>query len=324
MMLLLAVVFGGGKSLAQTATLSFTKACGGSGTDNKGGAWTVTSDAKESTFDAKGIHYGTKNAEVSYLKASTSAYSSKIITKIVVNASAANSGSPKVSCTVGGEDFGTQKSLATDNAAYTFEGSASGDIVVSITKTKSTKALYLKSVEVTYGEDGKTTTSISFPQSSYTFDLGSGLHDFANTAVLSPAEAGTVVYSVDKDWVEIENGYVVVQTDEVGTATVTATFAGNDSYTESSASYTISVVKPLEDGVFDFTGSQTYGSGLTQTGSDYYKTPIVFTAGKVTVTTKTTSGSGFRWWTNTTDKTNELRFYTGTTFTVSVPDGYVI
>ena len=120
-LLLLAVLMGGGKSVAQTATLTFTKACNGTGADDKKGTWTIKSDATESTFDVeKGIHYGTKKAEVSYIKASTTAYSTKAITKIVVNASAADSGSPKVKCTIGGETFGTEQALTTDNNAYTF------------------------------------------------------------------------------------------------------------------------------------------------------------------------------------------------------------
>ena len=111
MLLIMAVMFGGGKILAQTANLTFTKACDGKGTDNKNGAWVISSDADESSFDPnRGIHYGTnKKDEVSYITATTNAYSTKKITKIIVNASAANAGSPKVSCTVGGASFGTEQ-----------------------------------------------------------------------------------------------------------------------------------------------------------------------------------------------------------------------
>lgn len=318
-LLLLAVLMGGGKSVAQTATLTFTKACNGTGADDKKGTWTIKSDAKESTFvDDKGIHYGTKDVQVSYIKASTTAYSTKVITKIVVNASAADNGSPKVKCTIGGETFGTEQALTNTNEAYTFTGKATGDITVEVFKTKTKKALYLKSIEVTYDE-GKTTTSISFPTTSYTFDLGSGLQEFTNAATLTPSEAGSVNYSVDKEWVDIDNGFFVVQTDEAGTATVTASFAGNESYAESSATFTINVVKPeiVEDGIFDFSGNLTYGSGVEKTsdGNFYINEDRTWTAGNVKMVT---SGK-YRLW----EKTNGLRFYGGK-LTLSVPYGYII
>lgn len=135
----------------ETATLTFKEACNGKGTDDQKGEWVITSDSKESQFDSsRGIHYGTSKATVSYLKATSSSYSDKKITKIVVNSSAANSGSPKINCTVGGKAFGETYNLTATNAAYSFNGEATGEIVVNISKTESTKALYLLSVAVTF------------------------------------------------------------------------------------------------------------------------------------------------------------------------------
>lgn len=135
-----------------TSTLIFTKACGGSGTADDGVSWTVTSDGDESSFDStKGIHYGTNSNQVQYINLSTSGISGTI-TKVVVNASTASGVSATASVTVGGATFGGDpKSLSTTATDYTFNGSASGDIVVTVTKpSKATKALYVKSVVVTY------------------------------------------------------------------------------------------------------------------------------------------------------------------------------
>lgn len=93
-----------------------------------------------------------------------------------------------------------------------------------------------------------TETTISFPKSSYTLNYGDGENGTYtisdNKAVLTPAEAGNVTYSVSSTVeglaVEVE-GDVMVDTKKVGTATVTASFAGNDTYAASSASYTITV-----------------------------------------------------------------------------------
>lgn len=93
-----------------------------------------------------------------------------------------------------------------------------------------------------------TKTTISFPKSSYTLNYAEGENGTYtisdNKAVLTPAEAGNVTYSVSSNVeglaVEVE-GEVMVDTKKVGTATVTASFAGNDTYAASSASYTITV-----------------------------------------------------------------------------------
>ena len=252
MLLIMAVMLGGGKILAQTANLTFTKACDGKGTDNKNGAWVISSDADESSFDSnRGIHYGTnKKDEVSYITATTKAYSTKKITKIIVNASAANAGSPKVSCTVGGASFGTEQALTTSNAAYTFEGTATGDIVVKISKNKTKKALYLKSIEVTYKEDdGKTQTTLSFGETydGKTINVNLGDEFTAPTATLTPnIEGATIKYS--------SNNTAVANVDEItgavtivgaGTTVITADFVGDDTYVASKASYTINVIKVI-------------------------------------------------------------------------------
>ena len=143
---------GAGVGGTKTSTLIFTAKCNGSGTADDDVSWTVTSDGTESNFDnTKGIHYGTGSAQVGYIQLSTSGISGTI-TKVVVNASTANGVTAGVSVTVGGAAFGgAAQSLTSDAADYTFNGSASGAIVVNVAKPeKATKALYVKSITVTY------------------------------------------------------------------------------------------------------------------------------------------------------------------------------
>ena len=155
----------------KTSTLTFTTACSGSGTANDGVTWTVTSDASETTFDSsKGIHYGSSSKAVSYLTL-TSASFDKRIKKVVVNCSDANK-TAMVSVKVGGNAFGTsQQETAYNNSAYTFEPTTEqsatvykGVIVVSLNRTSAKKALYVKSIAVTYedsDEPAKTLSSIA-------------------------------------------------------------------------------------------------------------------------------------------------------------------
>ena len=136
----------------ETSTLTFTAKCNGVGTDDHNVVWTVTSDGTESTFEStKGIHYGTNSAAVQYIKLSTSGITGTI-TKVVVNASTASGVSATASVTVGGSAFGGDaQSLSSSATDYTFNGSAKGEIIVTVTKPSSaTKAIYVKSVTVTY------------------------------------------------------------------------------------------------------------------------------------------------------------------------------
>ncbi len=140
----------------KVSTLTFTAAAGGSGTADDAVDWTVTSDGTESTYDAtKGIHYGTGSAQVTYIQLATSGISGTI-TKVVVNASTASGVTASASVTVGGSAFGGEpKSLSATATNYTFDGSASGEIVVRVAKpSKATKAIYVKSVAVTYTTGG--------------------------------------------------------------------------------------------------------------------------------------------------------------------------
>ena len=144
-----------------TSSLVFTAKCNGSGTADDGATWTVTSDAVagEQAFDnERGIHYGSSNrttGRVGYIQLATDQIPGTI-TKIVVEASRASDGTGYVSTTVGGNAFGgNAQTLTSSNAAYTFEGSATGPVVVRVFKNQSARyALYVKSITVYYETEG--------------------------------------------------------------------------------------------------------------------------------------------------------------------------
>ena len=239
------VTWGGNYCIAQeTASLVFTKECGGKGTDDKGGAWTVTSDAKESQYEeARGIHYGTsKKGPVSFIKVSTSAYAEAVITKIVVKASTAKDVKAKVKCEVGGAAFGVEKELTPSNAPYTFEGNASGNILVSVYKpSKKNGALYIKSIEITYSNLETTTLTLTAPGSP--ISIG---NTFTSTPTLKAGEQTlsdkTITWSSDNDKVAtVDAATGTVTGVAAGKANITAKFAGDDTYKTSKASYEIIV-----------------------------------------------------------------------------------
>lgn len=245
---MLMLIGGGNYCLAQeTALLKFTKACGGKGTDNKGGAWTVASDAtevKDGTFDTRGIHYGTSKKPVSYIKVSTKAYSDKPITKIVVHAATASRVDASVKCEVGGAAFGVAQKLTSTDNAYTFEDNASGDILVSVYKPESKKgALYILSVEITYSTANLETTTLTLTAPDSPISIGG---TYTSTLTLKAGEQTlsdkTITWSSDNDKVAtVDAATGTVTGVAAGKANITAKFAGDDTYKTSKASYEIIV-----------------------------------------------------------------------------------
>lgn len=267
----------------ETATLTFKEACNGKGTDDQKGEWVITSDSKESQFDSsRGIHYGTSKATVSYLKATSSSYSDKKITKIVVNSSAANSDSPKINCTVGGKAFGETYNLTATNAAYSFNGEATGEIVVNISKTESTKALYLLSVAVTFEDTATppTTTTTFGANSGKTFTFTNGkLDGFTTpTATATKSDDNTdlsnlIEYtSSDADIVTVNSktGELTFTNTKFGKATITATLPKTDTYQTSTDSYFVENTDNHIATSLSFNGTDiTLTEGKTDAGADF-------------------------------------------------------
>lgn len=189
--LLIGIVFSmAGWAQTKTSTLTFTGQCGGSGTADNGVKWTVTSDGEESIFDKKhGIHYGTGKAAVEHLTLTTDDIHGTV-TKIVVNASGASKTKAQLSVTVGGKAFGTAPEVTNTAADYTFTGSAEGDIMVKLHQEQTTKALYVKSITVTYEEDDT-------PQAP-TFSLPSGHYEGDQTLTITTGTEGAEIrYTTD-------------------------------------------------------------------------------------------------------------------------------
>ena len=307
----------------KTSTLTFTSACSGSGTANDGVTWTVTSDASETTFDSsKGIHYGSSSKAVSYLTL-TSASFDKRIKKVVVNCSDANK-TAMVSVKVGGNAFGTSlQETAYNNSAYTFEPTTEqsatvykGVIVVSLNRTSAKKALYVKSIAVTYEDSDEPTKTLSSIAVSGTPTKTT----YTEGDTFDPA--GLVVtgtYS-DESTAEITDGITWSfdpETLALGTTSVdvTATVGGL-----SSEPYSVSV--SVEAFVVT-AGTYTIGFnnelfGVEGTGNEDGEHNA--TVNGVAIVTGNLSSASSK----TYFGTNHVRFYQDNYLKVSVPEGYLI
>ncbi len=312
------------------SSLVFTAKCGGVGTADDGASWVVSSDAEESNFDStKGVHFGTGKLAVSYLELSTSDIEGTI-TKIVVNASGASGTSALLGVTVGGVDFGSTQSLTSTATEYTFEGSASGEIKVRLSQASATKALYVKSIVVTYNNGAVTELldpELAFVTTSATITLGD---EFVLPELTNKGD-GAVTYSSSNQNVATVDDNGIVDVKGAGTTVITAKSALTETYKAGSADFTLTVNNApivIVDGTYDFTGTEAYGSGLTpSTDNGYIGNATTWTAGNVTLVAE----GKYRWWYNANG--NTLRFYVpkdetdeynAGSMTISVPEGKVI
>ena len=144
------------------------------------------------------------------------------------------------------------------------------------------------------------------------------------TASFETNSTGTKTYeSSNTEVATVSNTGVISLTGNVGVATITATTAANNSYYVSEASLTVIVGGSIEDGVFDFSTYQDYGSGMIPTsGNVYTEENKTWTAGNITMTT---SGKT-RWYIGTGGL--DLKLYTKkvdevetSKFTISAPSG---
>ena len=114
--------------------------------------WTLAGDGGYWGYDAnKGQQFGSGKKPYTELTLTTSDITSEIRT-IKINASGANGIEAILSVTVGGNVFGGEKTLTNEATEYNFAGKASGEVVISVAQTSS-KAIYIKSIEISDAED---------------------------------------------------------------------------------------------------------------------------------------------------------------------------
>lgn len=174
--------------------------------------------------------------------------------------------------------------------------------------------------------DEKTNTTLSFEQTNYEVRFGNSFEAPIPTLSSNDVPLGEKAFSYKSSDPAVatvdENGIVTLT--GIGVTTITATFAGDEDYNGSSASYTLTVKDPKNLSVtFDFNQPEKYG----------YSEP---TSGKYTVIGEgNTILSDEVKITNTKDGDTSTRFhnksgiitlraYTNAELTISVPAGYFI
>ncbi len=251
---------------ADTYTYSWTASkkvfeTANSTTTLEGISWTNNIACKD--YDStRGVKFGTNSAAPGTLTLTTSDLKDKTVTQ--VDLTYAGTGVSKVAVAVGGTDFTTTTtSLTTSGTAtadITFTGSASGDIVITLACT-SKKPMFLKAIKIAYADKETDPSTPTDPETPSTpVDLSAdelGWSAESANAVLGvtpdlPTLTNTknldVTYSSSSQEVATiaTDGAVTILAE--GSTTISAAFAGNDSYNAKTVSYTLNVTQPAAPG----------------------------------------------------------------------------
>lgn len=187
------------------------------------------------------------------------------------------------------------------------------------------------SYEVTYNASTKTKTTLTFPEQAITINGGDEANFKGQSAKLYAGEQEltdkTIKYAHTGNDIfatfDETTGAATLKSGVYGTATVTATYVGDDTYAKAVASYTVKIVDPNASEVtFDFSKPDDYDFEVPTNGNGVNIEGKSIVSGIVSLTVKHDGDTKSRFW--NTNGVITYRLYDGTINTVSVPEGYVI
>ena len=152
-------------------------------------SWTTSGKIPYVDYDAeKGQQFGSQRrpADFSIL----TSYVNGTITSIKINASKGKNGSSTLAVSVGGNQYGKDVSLTNSATNYSFEGSSSGEVKISIKSVSI--AAYIKSIEITY--TSSSSSSVAAPTITPTSK------EFAapfTATIASTTKDATIYYTLD-------------------------------------------------------------------------------------------------------------------------------
>ncbi len=179
------------------------------------------------------------------------------------------------------------------------------------------------SYTLTYS-DTKTATTLSFPQAAYSVIKGETFTAPTPTLTANDTalEGKPFSYESSNTAVATVNADGTVTLVDIGETTITATFAGDEDYESSTASYTLTYVNMQEVG-FDFSQPLLYGVDAPADGKETDLTEgQSISSGMVSLTSVTNGSTSTRFWNSA--GTITLRAYKGAELSLSVPAGYVM
>lgn len=149
-------------------------------------------------YDAdKGQQFGSQKKPANF-SISTSDVNGTI-TSIKINASKGKNGSSTLAVSVGGNQYGKNVSLTKSATSYSFEGSSSGEVKISIKSVSI--AAYIKSIEITYTSSSSSSVAApTFSEDSKSFS------DKFDLKLSAGSDAAKIMYTTDGSTPSSKNG----------------------------------------------------------------------------------------------------------------------
>ena len=218
--------------------------------------WKTSTKIYWGNLEAKGSQIGSGSAPASTVVL-TGTDVPGTIKSVKVNTSVASGGNTTVSVSVGGTTFKCSNSetatLQTSAADYDFTGSGSGNVVITWNQPSTSKAIYIKSVTITYEEQSTPTgPSISANDASVSWDAEGGNIEYT---ISNPVEGGFVTateWDTEATWLQFSgNG-----SGNKLPFTVSTNYGG-----ERSANVTLKYTYVIDEKVYDASTTVTVTQG---------------------------------------------------------------
>ena len=214
----------------------------------KGLEWTYSGNTSVTAYSASaGQYFGSTTSPVKHATLTTSGLKGSKILSVAIEAKTKDEAQAvAIGVSVNGVNYGDAQSLTTTRTAYTYAPTAAqdGDIIITMDQTSETVGIiYFYKITITYDGPGPVKPEPKDPKLSYpsqTVEVESGDNATANY-LNNPYKVSPITYSCSDTELAYVNtsGNIYTTGKKTGTATITATFAGNDDYKAGSASYTL-------------------------------------------------------------------------------------
>ena len=287
----------------------------------------VTGSYSDKTFNVDGITFGfnqwMKNKNIQARKSTpNSLYNKSAIPGKITRVVFEQTGTARAIKVFGGSNVKPTNEVASPKTSGTMEFDFSGKGYTFFSMTTPSNAVYFSQITVYYeDESGKTPTTLSWSAPTATVDLTSEVKEFPTLTKDPESLTGITYSSSNTNVATIDESTGKITLASCGSTTITAKYAGDDTYASSSATYTLRVVDnsiaageytiPLNNWFWATNHNGSFNVEKEKLKLQGQQNGISISLGNVNST-------------NAYVDDNETRTYSSYIMTVNAPEGYVL